>query len=732
MHASPRPPEHDHQREITRGQPPMRPSPYKHMRPVDPPRSTASRADSGSNGDQLIAEACDHTAIALQLHARPTQQPCSHQADHSRTTIILPAAIWPSSCPQPCIFEAALDRISFMQPCDQLAIRPHPCGQLSTPWRPTVPIGGQRWRATEASLPASSVSRGLASAQSSDLNSMYAETCHPPVPLPLVIDDSHQCGGKMLPGGIARPPGAVDVGRRWSVVRRRRTRASLRSTKADGVMVRAPVMEAARPLPENRRWRTWDGNTLISSPQIADSFVQYYENLLGSSSPVRDFDMESVMAGKSLPADVAQNLTRASEFDSSCLVSSTLLKGFLLIGAEVDHMGEAPAFYADDTKKIYGNGLDLVSRGSATTSIVVGDMKYVIGGTEDDSAVGVNIFHRFTGHWSNPIILGTKPTHSGDLFSLLLGDNHDRILVVKSNSSLDDSIWFLEVDTKFVKQQRENLGSDVVAWSKGIHGYPGKPVVITGPSGVGKGTLISKLMKEFPSTFGFSVSHTTRAPRENEVNGVHYHFTERSLMEKEIQEGKFLEFASVHGNLYGTSVEAVEVVADAGKRCILDIDVQGARSVKASSLEAIFIFICPPSFEDLEKRLRARGTETEVQIQKRLQNAKVELEQGRSPGLFDRILVNDDLEACYERLKELLGLWESSDVSVCPVPVGVDLPPISSVTKVDEKMLINCVTEDLGKASTTSFVLDVSSLKGGAPGRTRGFYLYPMKNNIAD
>lgn len=92
-----------------------------------------------------------------------------------------------------------------------------------------------------------------------------------------------------------------------------------------------------------------------------------------------------------------------------------------------------------------------------------------------------------------------------------------------------------------------------------------KPIVISGPSGVGKGTLIAKLMDEFPSMFGFSVSHTTRAPRNKEKNGVHYHFTERMVMEKDIQDGKFLESASVHGNLYGTSIEAVDVVSDAGK-----------------------------------------------------------------------------------------------------------------------------------------------------------------------
>lgn len=120
------------------------------------------------------------------------------------------------------------------------------------------------------------------------------------------------------------------------------------------------------------------------------------------------------------------------------------------------------------------------------------------------------------------------------------------------------------MDTQYVREQRKILGTQVVAWSKGVRGYAEKPVIISGPSGVGKGTLISMLMKEFPSMFGFSVSHTTRAPRGMEKDGVHYHFAERSAMEKDIKDGKFLEFASVHGNLYGTSVEAVEVVADAG------------------------------------------------------------------------------------------------------------------------------------------------------------------------
>ena len=313
-------------------------------------------------------------------------------------------------------------------------------------------------------------------------------------------------------------------------------------------------------------------------------------------------------------------------------------------------MGEAPAFFADSLLGDFPNGIDLKSKGHKT-AISIGSKIYVIGGADHESTavIGVQIFEKSSGEWINPTVLGTKPKVSNGHSAVLL--NGDRILVIKGNSKSDECFWFLEVGTSFIREQEKTYGTEVVAWSKGVLGNVEKPIVISGPSGVGKGTLISELMKEFPSMFGFSVSHTTRAPREKEQNGFHYHFSDRSVMEREIKDGKFLEFASVHGNLYGTSVEAVEVVADAGKRCILDIDVQGARSVRASSLEAIFIFISPPSFEELEKRLRARATETEEQIQKRLRNARAELEQGNSSGLFDHILVNDDLESCYENLK---------------------------------------------------------------------------------
>ncbi|KAK3217790.1 hypothetical protein Dsin_011760 [Dipteronia sinensis] len=385
-------------------------------------------------------------------------------------------------------------------------------------------------------------------------------------------------------------------------------------------------------------------------------------------------------------------------------------------------MGEAPAFIVNDlhTENGFTNGFGLKSKGCETTT-VVGDKTILIGGTNE--ALGVKIYDKSTGKWVIPTVLGKEPKPCNGHSAVLL--NEDRILVIKKGSTPDDCIWFLEVDTQYVRDHNKKVGAEVVAWSKGVIGYAEKPVVISGPSGVGKGTLISKLMKEFPSMFGFSVSHTTRAPRVMEKDGVHYHYTERSVMEKDIKDGKFLEFAAVHGNLYGTSIEAVEMVADAGKRCILDIDVQGARSVKASSLEAIFIFICPPSMPELEGRLRARGTESEEQILKRLRNAEAEIEQGKSSGIFDHTLYNDNLEECYENLKKLLGLDGSNVANQQTSPKGINLPAEHSVSKIDNKILINCGALEQEKTSKL-IVMDVSSLKEGAPGRTRGLDVYTV------
>ena len=181
-----------------------------------------------------------------------------------------------------------------------------------------------------------------------------------------------------------------------------------------------------------------------------------------------------------------------------------------------------------------------------------------------------------------------------------------------------------------------------------------RPIVMCGPSGVGKGTLINRLMADFPGKFGFSVSHTTRAPRPGETDGVHYNFVEKAAMEADIADGKFLEHAHVHENIYGTSLAAVEAVATKGQVCVLDIDVQGAEIVKKSTLDALFVFIAPPSMEELEKRLRGRGTEKEESIQKRLANAAGEMAKTEVDGFFHAVIVNDDLEKAYGELKTVV------------------------------------------------------------------------------
>jgi guanylate kinase len=188
------------------------------------------------------------------------------------------------------------------------------------------------------------------------------------------------------------------------------------------------------------------------------------------------------------------------------------------------------------------------------------------------------------------------------------------------------------------------------------------PLVIAGPSGVGKGTLIGKVLQEFPGMFGFSVSHTTRAPRAGEEDGRDYHFSTKEVMEKEIAVGGFLEHANVHGNFYGTSFDAVKDVAGQGKVCILDIDVQGCKSVKACAASAMpqqphFIFIAPPSMEVLSKRLTARGTETPEKVQLRLSAAKGEVEYGLTPGNMELVIVNDVLEEAFQELVEQLAKW---------------------------------------------------------------------------
>lgn len=171
------------------------------------------------------------------------------------------------------------------------------------------------------------------------------------------------------------------------------------------------------------------------------------------------------------------------------------------------------------------------------------------------------------------------------------------------------------------------------------------PIVVVGPSGVGKSVLIKKMQELWPDKFGFSVSHTTRGPRPGEEDKVHYHFSDLETMQNEVDEGKFIEHANVHGNMYGTSKEAVEAVRQTGKICILDLDVQGAKSIWEQNIwdGTKFIFIMPPSFEELERRLRGRGTETEEKVQMRLANAIGEIKFSEQVEFFTYRFVMENM-----------------------------------------------------------------------------------------
>jgi len=183
----------------------------------------------------------------------------------------------------------------------------------------------------------------------------------------------------------------------------------------------------------------------------------------------------------------------------------------------------------------------------------------------------------------------------------------------------------------------------------------GKLFVISGPSGVGKGTLVAQVVSRLEDKVWLSISATTRSPREGEVDGQHYFFLTVEDFEEGIENEAFLEWAQVHTDTYyGTPIQSVREHMDAGQHVILEIDVQGALQVKEIIPEAVLVFIEPPSMEILESRLSGRGTESADEINVRLNTAKVELEQKT---LYDYCLVNDDLD---EATDELLALIEKA------------------------------------------------------------------------
>ena len=182
-------------------------------------------------------------------------------------------------------------------------------------------------------------------------------------------------------------------------------------------------------------------------------------------------------------------------------------------------------------------------------------------------------------------------------------------------------------------------------------------IVVSAPSGAGKSTLCNRLVDEFPRVT-YSVSCTTRVPRGDEKDGEHYFYLSKKEFKERIKNGEFLEQAKVHGNFYGTLEDTVLYAMEEGNHVLLDIDVQGVSQIREALIRLdprnpirrgfTDIFISPPSMEELEKRLRGRGTDEEKVIQKRLDNAKAEMACAKE---YSFQIINDDLEAAYQELK---------------------------------------------------------------------------------
>jgi guanylate kinase len=179
----------------------------------------------------------------------------------------------------------------------------------------------------------------------------------------------------------------------------------------------------------------------------------------------------------------------------------------------------------------------------------------------------------------------------------------------------------------------------------------GRLVVVSGPSGVGKTALIDRLLAD--ARFARAITATTRAPRGAERDGVDYVFLEPGEFRRRVADGWFLEHAEVYGRSYGTPKESVEGVCLAGRHCLLNVDVQGAATLRRLGVDALYVFVTPPSLEELERRIRARGQDFPDTLARRLAAARGEMARS---GEFDVVLVNDDLEETARRLAEVVGV----------------------------------------------------------------------------
>ncbi|MBD8003966.1 guanylate kinase [Bacillus norwichensis] len=176
-------------------------------------------------------------------------------------------------------------------------------------------------------------------------------------------------------------------------------------------------------------------------------------------------------------------------------------------------------------------------------------------------------------------------------------------------------------------------------------------IVLSGPSGVGKGTVRKAVFSRPDAKFEYSISMTTRKPREGEIDGVDYFFQSKEKFEQLIEEGKLLEYAEYVGNYYGTPVDYVKETLEAGKDVFLEIEVQGAKQVREKFPDGLFIFLMPPSLAELKNRIVGRGTESEELINNRMEAARKEIEL---TSMYDYIVVNDDVERAVDKINAIV------------------------------------------------------------------------------
>ena len=186
---------------------------------------------------------------------------------------------------------------------------------------------------------------------------------------------------------------------------------------------------------------------------------------------------------------------------------------------------------------------------------------------------------------------------------------------------------------------------------------PGTILVISGPSGSGKTSIVKRLLKDQRTVF--SVSATTRPPREGEVDGVHYHFLSPEEFRTRSEQGEFVEWAEVHGNLYGTLVRPMDDAVLAGKVYVVEIDVQGALQLKELGVLGAYVFIAPPRMENLRERLEGRGTDAPEVIERRIKKAHDEMEERHR---YDYIVINDDLDRAVVEVQGIVGLDPTQEV----------------------------------------------------------------------